>query len=77
MIVALIVVCEVGFWVLLAVGLAVRSLGRMPRAGAAVLLCEPLLEVLLLAATAAAHTRTSGTAWPQSVSASPSPTATT
>ncbi|WP_329283096.1 hypothetical protein [Streptomyces sp. NBC_00691] len=52
MIVTLIVVCEVGFWVLLAAGLATRYLLRMPRTGIALLLCEPLLEVLLLVVTA-------------------------
>ncbi|MEV4682746.1 hypothetical protein [Streptomyces kurssanovii] len=52
MIVTLIVICEVGFWVLLAAGLSVRYLLRMPRTGAALLLCEPLLEVLLLVVTA-------------------------
>ncbi|MBH1933698.1 hypothetical protein I5Q34_05215 [Streptomyces sp. AV19] len=52
MIVTLIVACEVGFWILLAVGLALRYLAKMPRAGAAVLLLEPLLEVVLLIATA-------------------------
>ncbi|MGW6391497.1 hypothetical protein ACWFR1_13570 [Streptomyces sp. NPDC055103] len=52
MIVALIVICEVGFWVLLAAGLATRYLLKMPRAGMALLLCEPLLEVLLLVVTA-------------------------
>ncbi|MFE7383834.1 hypothetical protein ACFU9F_26155 [Streptomyces zhihengii] len=52
MIVTLIIVCEIGFWVLLAAGLAVRYLLRKPRAGAALLLCEPLLEVLLLVVTA-------------------------
>ncbi len=52
MIVTLIIVCEVGFWVLLAAGLAVRYLLRMPRTGLALLLCEPLLEVVLLVATA-------------------------
>ncbi|WP_351223136.1 hypothetical protein [Streptomyces sp. NPDC002133] len=52
MIVALIVICEIGFWVLLAAGLAVRYLLKMPRAGLALLLCEPLLEVLLLVVTA-------------------------
>ncbi|MFD3721431.1 hypothetical protein [Streptomyces sp. NPDC058674] len=51
MIVALIIACEVGFWVLLAAGLALRYLARMPRLGAAVLLCEPLLELVLLAVT--------------------------
>ncbi|MFF1508913.1 hypothetical protein [Streptomyces sp. NPDC058326] len=52
MIVTLIVVCEVGFWVLLAAGLAARYLLRKPKLGAALLLCEPLLEVLLLVVTA-------------------------
>ncbi|MGW3011535.1 hypothetical protein ACWC9R_22260 [Streptomyces sp. NPDC001219] len=52
MLVALIVACEVGFWVLLAVGLSLRYLARMPRAGAAVLLMEPLLELILLIVTA-------------------------
>ncbi|MET9374454.1 hypothetical protein ABZX98_09940 [Streptomyces sp. NPDC002992] len=52
MIVALIAICEVGFWVLLAAGLATRYLLKMPRAGLALLLCEPLLEVVLLVVTA-------------------------
>ncbi|MEV5969044.1 hypothetical protein [Streptomyces sp. NPDC051921] len=52
MIVTLIVICEVGFWVLLAAGLAARYLLRMPRTGVALLLCEPLLEVVLLVVTA-------------------------
>ncbi|MGQ4328217.1 hypothetical protein [Streptomyces hayashii] len=52
MIVALIVACEVAFWVLLAAGLALRYVFRMPRLGLALLLCEPLLEVVLFAVTA-------------------------
>ncbi|MQY12024.1 hypothetical protein SRB5_21530 [Streptomyces sp. RB5] len=52
MIVTLIVVCEIAFWVLLAGGLSLRYLARKPRLGAAVLLCEPLLEVVLLIVTA-------------------------
>ncbi|MGW5004782.1 hypothetical protein [Streptomyces parvulus] len=52
MIVTLIIVCEIGFWVLLAAGLAARYLLRMPRTGMALLLCEPLLEVVLLVVTA-------------------------
>ncbi|MFF5444969.1 hypothetical protein [Streptomyces sp. NPDC012888] len=51
MIVALIVACEVGFWVLLAAGLALRYLAKKPRLGAAVLLVEPLLELVLLVVT--------------------------
>ncbi|CAL9530529.1 hypothetical protein SUDANB58_04036 [Streptomyces sp. enrichment culture] len=53
MIVALVIACEVGFWVLLAAGLAFRYLLGMRRTGMALLLCEPLLEVVLLAVTAA------------------------
>lgn len=52
MIVTLIIICEIGFWVLLAGGLALRYGAKAPRAGAAVLLCEPLLEVVLLVVTA-------------------------
>ncbi|WP_370421510.1 hypothetical protein AB8O64_24930 [Streptomyces sp. QH1-20] len=52
MIVTLIIACEVGFWVLLAVGLSLRYLAKMPRTGAAVLLLEPVLELVLLVATA-------------------------
>ncbi|MFF0547659.1 hypothetical protein ACFYUL_01760 [Streptomyces sp. NPDC004311] len=51
MIVALIIACEIGFWVLLAAGLALRYLAKMPRLGAAVLLCEPLMELVLLVVT--------------------------
>ncbi|MFF7871806.1 hypothetical protein ACFZCT_35955 [Streptomyces qaidamensis] len=52
MIVALIAACEIGFWVLLAAGLGARYLLRMSRLGLGLLLCEPLLEVVLLVATA-------------------------
>ncbi|UGY93667.1 hypothetical protein [Streptomyces gobiensis] len=52
MIIGLIIAAEIGFWVLLAAGLSLRYLAKMPRLGAAVLLCEPLLEVVLLIATA-------------------------
>nr|WP_203643465.1 hypothetical protein [Streptomyces sp. SID14478] len=48
----MIIICEVGFWVLLAAGLALRYWAKMPRASVAVLLCEPLLEVLLFVVTA-------------------------
>lgn len=52
MIVTLIVLCEIAFWVLLAAGLALRYPAGKPRLGAAVLLCEPLLEAVLLVVTA-------------------------
>ncbi|MCX5331324.1 MULTISPECIES: hypothetical protein [unclassified Streptomyces] len=52
MIVGLIVACEVAFWVLLAAGLAFRYVFGMPRVGLALLLCEPLLELVLFVVTA-------------------------
>ncbi|WP_053661439.1 hypothetical protein [Streptomyces sp. MMG1121] len=52
MIVGLIIACEVAFWVLLAAGLAVRYLLKWRRTSVALLLCEPLLEVVLFVATA-------------------------
>ncbi|GCB43145.1 hypothetical protein [Streptomyces sp. NL15-2K] len=52
MIVALIIACEVGFWVLLALGLAVRYLLKWRRTSVALLLCEPVLELVLFVVTA-------------------------
>jgi hypothetical protein len=52
MIVGLIVAAEFGFWAVLAAGLAVRYLLRRPRAGAVLLWCVPLIDVVLLTATA-------------------------
>ena len=52
MVVGLIIACEVAFWVLLAAGLVFRYGLRMPRTGLALLLCEPLLELVLFAVTA-------------------------
>ncbi|MDX3239184.1 hypothetical protein PV392_26565 [Streptomyces sp. ME03-5709C] len=61
MVVTLIVGCEIAFWVLLGTGLAVRYLLRRPRAGAVLLACVPLADLVLLAA-AAADLREGGTA---------------
>ncbi|GHE61601.1 hypothetical protein [Streptomyces capitiformicae] len=52
MIVTLIIACEVGFWVLLALGLAVRYLLKWRRTSTVLLLCEPLLELVLFVVTA-------------------------
>lgn len=52
MMVGLILAAEVAFWVVLASGLAVRYLLRMRRLGGALLLGVPLIDVLLLTATA-------------------------
>ena len=52
MIYVLIVACEVGFWVVLFAGLAARYLLRCPRLGAALLVCVPLVDLVLLGASA-------------------------
>jgi hypothetical protein len=51
MILAAIVVCEVGFWVFLAAGLLARYGLRLPRLGAALIACVPLVDLALLAFT--------------------------
>ncbi|WP_018656537.1 hypothetical protein [Actinomadura flavalba] len=51
MLVAVIVACEIGFWLILLAGLAVRYPLRRPRLGGALLLCVPLVDVVLLTAT--------------------------
>jgi hypothetical protein len=49
----LVVLCEVGFWVLLASGLVTRYLLRLRRTSVVLLVCTPLLDVVLLAAAVA------------------------
>ncbi len=49
---ALVVACEVGFWVTLLLGLAVRYLLRKESLSRTLLFCLPLIDVLLLAFTA-------------------------
>jgi hypothetical protein len=51
-ILTVIIACEIGFWVAIVSGLAVRYLLRRPRLGAALLVCAPLLDLVLLGATA-------------------------
>lgn len=51
-ILAMIVGCEIGFWVLVLGGLAVRYLLRMPGLSKAILLLVPLLDITLLVAVA-------------------------
>lgn len=51
-IVAFIIACEIGFWVLVAAGLALRYLLRRPTAGAIVLWLVPVLDLALLIAVA-------------------------
>ena len=52
MIYAVIVACEVGFWVVLLAGFTARYLLRRPRLGAALLVCVPLADLVLLVASA-------------------------
>ncbi|MFE9704116.1 hypothetical protein [Streptomyces sp. NPDC005930] len=52
MVVVLIIACEVGFWVLLALGLGARYLLKWRRTSVFLLLCEPVLELVLFAVTA-------------------------
>ncbi|MFC0627020.1 hypothetical protein [Kribbella deserti] len=51
MLLAIIAACEVGFWVLLATGLAVRYALRMPRLGLVLLAGVPLVDVVMLVAS--------------------------
>jgi hypothetical protein len=48
---AVIAGCEIGFWVLLAAGMATRYLLRLPRVGMALLLAVPLVDVVMLVAS--------------------------
>ncbi|RSM67680.1 hypothetical protein DMB66_15180 [Actinoplanes sp. ATCC 53533] len=50
--IAFIVACEIGFWVLLGAGLAARYLLRARALSTVLLICVPLIDVVLLAATA-------------------------
>lgn len=50
MIVGLIIACEIGFWVLIALGLVARYLLRRPRLGAVLLVLTPVVDVILLLA---------------------------
>ncbi|WP_217708943.1 hypothetical protein [Nonomuraea rhodomycinica] len=49
-IVAILIGCEIGFWVLLALGLASRYLWKRRTVSTVLLLCVPLLDVILLTA---------------------------
>ncbi|WP_308125562.1 hypothetical protein [Nonomuraea ceibae] len=50
MIVAILIACEIGFWVLLGLGLACRYLWKRRRLSTALLVGVPLLDVVLLTA---------------------------
>lgn len=50
MLLAVIATCEVGFWVLLAAGMATRYLLKLPKAGLVLLAGVPLVDVVMLVA---------------------------
>ena len=52
MIIAIIVACEVGFWVLILAGLVARYPLKMRRLGLVLLALTPVVDLILLAATA-------------------------
>lgn len=51
MIAAFIIGCEIGFWIFVLSGLAVRYLLGQRKAGAVLLACAPLVDLALIAAT--------------------------
>ncbi len=48
---ALIIGCEIAFWVVLLAGLVARYVAKAPRLGLALLVCVPLVDLVLLIAT--------------------------
>jgi hypothetical protein len=48
---ALIIGCEIAFWVVLGAGLIARYVAKAPRLGLALLVCVPLVDLVLLIAT--------------------------
>jgi hypothetical protein len=52
MLLALIIACEIGFWVVLCAGLLARYVLKRRRLGGALLVCVPLVDLVLLVATA-------------------------
>lgn len=51
MLLAVIVACEIGFWVVLGAGLVARYVLRRRRLGAVLLVCVPLVDLVLLVAS--------------------------
>jgi hypothetical protein len=51
MLIAIIVACEIGFWIVLGAGLLARYILGRRRLGAILLACVPLVDVVLLVAT--------------------------
>jgi len=53
MITAIIIGCEIGFWLFVLAGLACRYLLKAKKTGAVLLYCTPVIDLILLVATAA------------------------
>jgi hypothetical protein len=51
MLLAIIIACEIGFWILIGVGLTSRYLLRRPRLGAALLVSAPVVDLVLIIVT--------------------------
>ncbi|AEE47784.1 hypothetical protein [Cellulomonas fimi] len=66
---ALVVACEVAFWVFLVAAVAARYGLRWRRTSTVLLLCEPLLEVVLLVATVGDLLRGSEATWTHGLAA--------
>jgi hypothetical protein len=66
---ALVVACEVGFWVFLAAAVVTRYAFGLRRTSTVLLLCEPVLEVVLLVATVGDLLRGSEATWTHGLAA--------
>ncbi len=66
---ALVVACEVAFWVFLVAAVVARYAFHLRRTSTVLLLCEPLLEVVLLVATVGDLLRGSEATWTHGLAA--------
>jgi hypothetical protein len=68
-IIGLIIACEIAFWMVLLAGLAVRYLRGKPQLGLYILLFVPVVDIVLLAATALHLRRGAIAGWQHSLAA--------
>jgi hypothetical protein len=68
-IIGMIIACEIAFWVVLLAGLAIRYLRGKPQLGLYILLFVPVVDVVLLAATAVHLRRGAIAGWEHSLAA--------
>ncbi|MBD3921982.1 hypothetical protein H8B09_24685 [Paenibacillus sp. PR3] len=69
MITALIVGCEAAFWVFVLLGLTFRYVLKLPKAGALLLFCTPIIDLVLLIAAIADLRRGAVAGWEHGVAA--------